>query len=398
MRGWRTSSTEGLVTKAAMKWRTTLVFLILILSSTVTPAHPDKREEKGRGQQIERAIATEVSVSVSACLNSGSITVHGWDRSEVRARSSEAADIAFKRIDETTEGQPARKISLLVMDKMRRPRKTDKCESSGELELDVPRGAAVQLQTGDSDINVFDVATVYVSTENGDVEIEHATRTVDAGTIGGSISLKNSSGSISLHSVGGSIDASDVHPAEAGDAFEARSVGGDVSLTRISNAQLKGRTLNGTLCFTGPLAHEGRYDLQTISGDLTVSLPPDSSFKLIARFSQSADVITDFPLTLTPVSPHPLPAPAPRPAATPEPQKLPPGPVTAPEPKAPPEPASDEDSTRVIAKVRTGKKTSTVVLDVPGFGSRRVEGIHGNGDALLSLASFSGTIHIKKHQ
>jgi len=366
-----------------MKRPLTFVFLILILSSPSISAHRDKRDEKARGQKIERTISADANVWISVCLASGSISVHGWDRNEVRAHSSEAAEIQFQR-DEPNSSKAAKKISLLVLDKMPGAKHGGPCESFSELELDVPRGATVQLKTRDSDISVVDVATIYANTQNGDVEIEHASKSVDAGTIGGAISLKTSSGSISLHSAGGSIDADNVRPTEAGDSFEATSLGGDITLNHIGHTQVKARTLNGSLCLTGALAHGGRYDLRTTSGDLNLTLPADSSFKVIANFSQSAEVITDFPLTLLPQpSVHPMPAPAPFPAPSPSANSTPPEPPVA----------VDEEGGR--AKVKT-KKSGTIVIDLPSFALRRIEGIHGTGDATLILASFSGTIHLHK--
>lgn len=369
-----------------MNFRTFLVLLLLIFSSSSVLAHTDKRDEKGRGSKVERTIAVDQHVTVSACSVSGGITVHGWDRNEVRVRSSEAAEIKFQRKDEGAAASPARKIELLILDKEPGPIQPGFCESSSEIELDVPRGATVQLRTRDSDISVFDVATAYVNTQNGDVTIEHATTLVEAGSIGGGISLKDSSGRINLHSAGGSIEASDVRPAEAGDTFEARSLGGEITLNRVTHAQLSAHTLNGSLSVTGPLAHSGRYNFRTMSGDMTLTLPEDSSFQLSARFSQKAEIITDFPLTLIPQSSA---QPGPAPAAI----------VVAPVAPAasaasPLDPTPPNDPPEVVVRIKT--KTRTVIVDVSSVTLRRLEGIHGSGDAKLELASFSGTIHLQK--
>jgi hypothetical protein len=369
-----------------MNFRTSLILLVLIFSSSSVLARTDKRAEKNRGSKAERTIAVDARVTVSACSVSGGITVHGWDRNEVRARSSEAAEIKFQRKDEGAEASPAKKIELLILDKEQGPTQPGFCESSSEIELDVPRGATVQLRTRDSDISVFEVATVYVNTQNGDVTIERASGTVEAGSIGGGISLKDSSGRINLHSAGGSIEASDVRPADAGDTFEAHSLSGEITLDHVTHAQLSAHTLNGSLRLTGPLAHSGRYNFRTMSGDMTLTLPEDSSFQLSARYSQKAEIITDFPITLITQSPaQPSPASAPNPVA----------PVSPAASAAPhPDPAPQKDSPEVVTKIKT--KTRTVIVDVSSLAMRRLEGIHGSGDAKLELASFSGTIHLQK--
>src|ERR1700682_3582859 len=50
------------------------------------PRELDETEEAA-AQPVERTIATDANVAVRVCVASGSITGHGWDRKEVRARS-----------------------------------------------------------------------------------------------------------------------------------------------------------------------------------------------------------------------------------------------------------------------------------------------------------------------
>jgi Putative adhesin len=363
-----------------MKLRATLVLLTLIFSSAVL-VRADRPDEKHPGTRIERKVSTDSFVSVVACVSSGSIKVNGWDRNEVRVRSVEATDIELKRKDEGAG--PARKIEVRVIEKDDEANHNDPCEAYSDIELDVPRGATVQLHTRDSDVDVADVAFVFVNTQNGDINIENASRIVDAGTIGGGISLKESSGRVSLHSAGGSIEAINVKPAENNDSFEARSLGGEISLDHVSHALLAARTLNGSLSVRGPLAHNGRYNLRTMSGDLTLTLPEESSFQLIASYSHNAEIITDFPIILTQYNTQPMPAPKPAPAAPP---------AVSPAPALPPLP--NNDSTEMPVKVKTRK--GAVVVEMSGLAMRRIEGVHGSGDAKLELASFSGTIHLQK--
>jgi hypothetical protein len=368
-----------------MKLRTTLVLLTLLFSSLVLPARADKLDEKRRGPKVERKIAADAAVSVSACISSGSIKVNGWDRNEVRARSLEAAEIELKRKDEGSG--LAKKIEVLVGDKAEDMSEKSPCEAFSEIELDVPRGATLQLQTRDSDIEVSDVATVYVNTQNGTVTIARATRNVDAGTIGGDISLMDSSGRINLHTAGGSIDVNNVKPAEAGDTFEAKSLGGDITLDQVTHAQLNANTLNGSLCMTGALAAGGRYNFRTMSGDMTLTMPEDSSFQLSARFSQKAEIITDFPIKLmsqASAKPAPVPHPAPVTPAMP----------ATPAPNVKSTTPNKEDMPDVVTQVKT--KKGTVIVDVTTLTLRRLEGVCGTGDAKLELASFSGTIHLQK--
>lgn len=354
-------------------------------------------------QPVERTIAADSSVAVKVCVASGSITVHGWERKEVRARSTDVAEIEFQH-----EGEPARKIQLLIADKVQGAGRTTSCLSFSDVDLDVPRGATVQLQTRDGDINIADVATAYISTQNGDVSVERAAKAVDAGTIGGVISLQDSSGSVNLHSVGGNIEVRNVRPGEASDIFDASSVGGDITLEQVAHGRLNARSLNGSLSMIGGLAHGGHYAFKTISGDVTLTMPADSSFKLSAKLSRSAEMITDFPITLMSYSTASMSF-SPMAPAAPPPTVLPSGSAaSAPRaaPDAPPPPAAPgviaaapaltvqtpEDPPKGVGK--KGPKPPHVLVE--GYPLRRLDGVCGTGDALIDIGSFSGTVHLKK--
>ena len=348
-----------------MKFRAAFIIPALIAFGTVAAARTDKRKDKDCPQQVERTIATDARVLVSLCLVSGDITVHGWDRNEVRARSNDASQIELRRRGTATESSPATKLDVLITDQADGLARPDSCQAFSDLQLDVPRGATVQLQTRDGDVSVVDVATAYVNTQSGDISVQQISRAVDAGSIGGDISLKDSNGRVNLHSISGSVEAINVRFADSGDAFEASSVSGDITLERVTHTQLNAHTVSGTLNMSGPLAHGGRYGFKTLSGDVTLTLPADASFQLSAKISQNGEIITDFPLTLMTVTSGSNAAPPAPPAET--------GPKTPAPPKPGPRPAL-----------------------LAAYGLRRINAVHGGGDATIYLASFSGTLHLRK--
>src|ERR1044071_3006210 len=80
------------------------IFLVLIISVSVCGGvSPRDRSQRNRG--VERTVPVDPRVSLSACTLSGSFTVRGWDRSEVRARVSNGVDIELTRVDQTKSGQ-----------------------------------------------------------------------------------------------------------------------------------------------------------------------------------------------------------------------------------------------------------------------------------------------------
>jgi len=87
-----------------------------------------------------------------------------------------------------------------------------------------------------------------------------------------------------------------------------------------------------------------------VTGDVVLELPHDASFQLNAKVSEKHNIVSDFPLKYL-NEPPPPPA---KPKSSPE---------------APP---------------------------VPAYVLRRVTAICGSGDASITVASFGGTVRLKK--
>lgn len=367
----------------------------------------DKEDSK-----VERTVATDASVTVTLCVMAGQITVRGWNKNEVRARSADAEEIDLKRVDPTSEeAKPAKKIDVFINSGSEESRSRGDCQASADMELDVPKGATVQVQTRDGDISIVGVEAAYAGSQNGNICIEGVTQKIEAGSIGGGISLKDSSGRVSLSSAGGGIDATNVKPVDGDDDFEVVSVSGDIQLDQVSHTKLSARSVTGNINLAGPLSRGGTYGFNTMSGDVTLSLPSEASFRLMAKLSQDGEVITDFPLTLT-TEPVP-PVKAPRqpevegspPAAKTPPAKTPAAP-TPPGATAPKIEGSDKERSPHTVTVVTVSpvvkvnppfvvKVTPPVVAIP-YSLRRINAICGSGDAFINVSSFSGILRLQK--
>lgn len=384
-----------------MKFKAILISLVLIAPSAGVLARSDDRMDKERAQKVERTVSTDSAVTVSLCVMSGNISVRGWDKNEVRARSNEAVQIEFRRKDGSNETAPATKLEVVILDKTNAQKGRRECPALTDVELDLPRGATVHVQTRDGDISISEIASAYAGTQNGDISIEGVTRAVEVGSIGGSIEIKDSSGRVSVGSVGGNVEATNLRPAESFDAFEVMSVSGDITLDRVMHTQLNVKTVNGNVNMTGPLATSGRYGFNTFSGDVTLTLPPESSFRLSAKVSQGGEVITDFPLTLVTEAATPA-APARAPVAPvssgPPPAQPPPPKSPAPQPDPTTAPSADPENIQIIKitpRINAVVRVNPVIVQAP-YVLRRIIAVYGKGDATISVASFSGTLHLQK--
>jgi DUF4097 and DUF4098 domain-containing protein YvlB len=267
------------------------IILLLLSASGLAHAGNPAPDRNRRHQQVERTVAADPRVTVSACVVSGNITVHSWDRNEVRARISDGVQIDLTRTDQG-KTQTATELTLTVQ--KRRSTRGSSCLPLGDVELTVPRGAGVKLQTSSGEITATEVAGVTATSQSGTITLEKVRGEANLNTIGGEISVRNSTGTFKLHTVGGSVDARDLGPANAGDSLEAGSVGGDVTLDRIQHQRLKLNTVGGEVTFAGPLSRGGRYSFQTISGRLRLLLPANSSFRLKGTLGAGGELNSDF--------------------------------------------------------------------------------------------------------
>lgn len=376
-----------------MKSKLVIIGFLLLMPAGF--AYADDHRTRTGGQKVERSIAAQSTVAVSVCVDSGDVTVRGWDKNEVFARSSEVGRIELKRHDAGNQG-PATKVLVWLADKNEEQGEKSGCHSFGDVELMVPRGASIYLQTGDGTIDVGDVASVFARSETGDISIQKVSRSVEAVSFSGEISVENSTGRMAMKSVSGVISAANLRPNDQNDCFEASTISGDIQLHEVDHQQVTAKSANGKIELSGSLAHQGRYTFNTTSSDVTLSLPTDASFRLNARLARDREITSDFPLSITiedpvPVVPKRM---TPKPMPEPMPESMPVIPKKAPPASASP-PAEPQEPVTVVVdpKIKIMKADPVVVKYV--YSLRRISAVCGSGDALISIASFSGTIHIE---
>jgi hypothetical protein len=356
------------------------VLALIVSLAGVTLAHEDKTAGKSH-EKIEKSTLVDPTVTVTLCVMTGSLTVRGWDKSELRARSTDDVQLDFRRIDKTKDAsRPANRIDVMVTTTAYKSK--GDCQALADVELDVPVGATVQLQTRDGDITITGVAAAYAGSQNGDITIIKATKLVEAGSVGGSIILKDSSGRVNLSSAGGGVEVANLKPSLPDDVLEVGTVSGDINLERVSTAKVIAKTVNGTVMLIGPLVRQGSYNFTSMGGDLILAMPRDSSFQLQAKLSDKEDLVSDFALKYLGDIPTP-PPPAPRQ----RPQPLPkPNPTSKEAPKSSP---SAKSPAPLVAPITVARPPVAPVL-------HRVNAIYGSGDATITVASFGGTLRLKK--
>ena len=112
-------------------------------------------------------------------------------------------------------------------------------------------------------------------------------------TISGDVDVTGVKGDVTSNSVSGDVTVRNSRP----HAIEIETVSGDLHLTGMESDRVQLRTVNGDIDYNGKLVRNGRYDMQSHSGDIRIVSPGSSGFDIEAT-TFNGDVKSDYPLTI----------------------------------------------------------------------------------------------------
>ena len=169
--------------------------------------------------------------------------------------------------------------------------------ASVDYTVSVPAGTSVSLHSVSGDLEVTGVqGELRTETVSGQVRIRSAGALSVAKSVSGDVRIETAraTNTAEIGSVSGDIVAEDLEA----ERLEVETVSGEIELRRVASERVELSTVSGDLDFEGPLAPNGRYDLQSHSGDLVLRLSSDDvGFELTAE-TFSGSIETDVPLTL----------------------------------------------------------------------------------------------------
>jgi len=158
----------------------------------------------------------------------------------------------------------------------------------------VPPDAAVDLRTVSGDIRVTNVkGEVRVHGVSGNLHLEGTTRVAAVKTVSGDVTLINTGSDmpVSLSTVNGDLQVQTL----AARAIDVDTINGDVRIAGWSGDRAHIRTLDGDLDLQTSLTKGGRYEIESHSGDVTLSLTEQPGFELEAN-TFSGRIRIDFPI------------------------------------------------------------------------------------------------------
>jgi DUF4097 and DUF4098 domain-containing protein YvlB len=162
--------------------------------------------------------------------------------------------------------------------------------------VSVPASAMVAVKSISGDITVSSIkGEVRLETISGDVSLTAAPNVSLAKTVSGDVLAKDIGGSstLTLSTVSGTVVATGVNVRD----LECGSVSGDVRVSGVQVERVLAKSISGNIEFDAPLSRGGRYEFTTHSGNVRLVLPRSPGFELDAN-SFSGSIRSDLPVTL----------------------------------------------------------------------------------------------------
>lgn len=263
------------------------VFCLLSAISVFAQNVKPKKQVVNEGKTAaEKSVVVDAKVNISLCVSEGKVNIHGWERNEIRAYvSNGGSQVGFKILQKSKQTEKPVWVMILGFDPSKiADSEADECLSGDEIELDVPRGATVNIKSRESETRIESVAKARIENVAGDIFLNDIAHGIEAATYEGDVTVSRSSGAMSLLSAAGNIVAFDASPSEIGDVFKAKTINGAITLQEIEHRQLDVNSHSGSIKFTGEFLNGGQYNFGTANGAILLMMPEKSSCKITAFF------------------------------------------------------------------------------------------------------------------
>lgn len=158
-----------------------------------------------------------------------------------------------------------------------------------------PAGTRLSLESISGNVKVTDIkGDVSASTISGDVRISGAARISAAKTISGAVEIVDVQTDGPLES--GSVSGDVILRRVTARRIEASTVSGNIQLEELKSDRVSASSTSGSVAFAGPLARSGRYEINSFSGEIRLTLNGSTGFEIEAN-SFSGDIRTDLQIT-----------------------------------------------------------------------------------------------------
>ena len=167
---------------------------------------------------------------------------------------------------------------------------------SVEYTVTVPNGVSVELHSVSGSVKVTGVrGVVRAETVSGNVTATDTPKLELAKSVSGDVSFSGVSTDtdVSIGSVSGNVHGRSIRA----HGLEFSSVSGDVAISDVTCDRLGAKSVSGAIEYSGSIAKAGRYDMNSHSGSIRLTLTNPSGFEVTAT-TFSGSIRSDFPLTI----------------------------------------------------------------------------------------------------
>ena len=255
----------------------------VLFAGAAAPVHGQRERDRGDySSRIDTTIAFSRGGTVELQLMAGEISVASWSRDQVRVRAT--SERSALRFDATP-------TSLSLGLRSGAPRSGDT-----RFDITVPAGARVRATTLSGDIRIMgSKGEVEARTQRGDIAIEDVGR-AEITAYSGDVDVSGVAGELRVNAYNGDVRVRGVN----GDC-EVRTVSGEIDVRDARSRFVRLGSTSGDVTFDGVVDASGRYELETHSGDVDLTIPTNVGVNLtVATFS--GEVVSDVELTLEPGS------------------------------------------------------------------------------------------------
>jgi len=243
------------------------LFRHLMLATAVLAVTGTSPALAGLSVDETRAVNKDATIRIENLA--GTITVTGWDRSEVQITGT--LDDQAEKLEITGGGD---RLDIEV----RYPRSV-KTHDGSTLDIRVPAGCRVKTSTVSADVAVDKVAgSVEIETVSGEVNVRGNPAGLDVEAVSGGIDVAVATAKATLACVSGDINVGGIRG-----ELECSTVSGSIEIDAGKQLQaLECETVSGDLTVTGELPRDADWNLSAHSGDVTLVLAGkvDAEFRI----------------------------------------------------------------------------------------------------------------------
>jgi DUF4097 and DUF4098 domain-containing protein YvlB len=283
--------------KTQSRWLAGCAAAIVMVALAAAPALAEQKFE----EKFEKTVPLTKTGLFALSNISGKIEVMTWKEAQVKIEAlkvskADTQDKAKENAAKVTVEVMAEANAVRVETKY--PKRNggfwggDSIKVSVDYKVWVPEQAGVDLSSVSGDVEVASIGgKAKITCVSGNVGLRGAAG-ADIKLTSGDLTMENIAGDAYIKGVSGDIDVTKVKG-----SIKAEAVSGDIKLLDVSDAStIDVKTVSGDVTYVGVIKAGARDEFKTMSGDVKLTVPADSSFDLEAS-TFNGDINSEFQIT-----------------------------------------------------------------------------------------------------